>query len=56
MLHRLTTRTVAQPLTREQLTERLEKKRQQLRTANGEWADDLEMQIRYLEQQLAATK
>ena len=51
-MSRLIARTVAQPLTTEQLTELLARKRAQLATANGEWADELEAQIRYIEQQL----
>jgi len=50
---RLTARTVAQPLTSDQLTQMVARKREMLATANGEWADELEAQIRYLEQQLA---
>lgn len=55
-MHRLTTRTVAAPLSAEQLTLRLARKRTELQAANGEYADDLTTQIRALERMLADAK
>lgn len=51
-LHRLTARTVAAPLSAADLTARLERLRQQLTVANGEWADQIEGDIRALERML----